>query len=70
MNLRVLLIEPDHEYIFFLREVLIAIKSGRFWSNWMPAVMGAGDFLARAGRLRLLDIPVEVRCATDVVVGG
>jgi diguanylate cyclase (GGDEF)-like protein len=35
MNLRVLIIEPDQEYVLFLREVLTEIRSGRFWSNWV-----------------------------------
>src|SRR5271166_5007024 len=35
MNLRVLLIETDQEYLLFLRELLTEIKSGRFFSNWV-----------------------------------
>jgi PleD family two-component response regulator len=35
MNLRVLLVEPDQEYVLFLREVLTEIRSGRFFSNWV-----------------------------------
>jgi two-component system cell cycle response regulator len=35
VNLRILILEPDPEYLQFLREVLMEIESGRYWSNWV-----------------------------------
>lgn len=35
MNIRVLLVESDPEDVLFLRDVLIEIESGRYWSNWV-----------------------------------
>lgn len=35
MTLRILIIEPDPEYLQFLREVLNEIEAGRYWSNWV-----------------------------------
>jgi len=35
MSLRVLLVESEAEDVLFLRDVLIEIEAGRFWSNWV-----------------------------------
>lgn len=35
MNLRILIVEPDPEYLQFLREVLTEIEDGRYWSRWV-----------------------------------
>src|SRR5439155_23718829 len=35
MSLRVLLVESEPEYALFLREVLVEIESGKYWSNWI-----------------------------------
>jgi two-component system cell cycle response regulator len=35
MNLRVLLVESEPEDVLFLREVLLEIESGGFWTNWV-----------------------------------
>jgi diguanylate cyclase (GGDEF)-like protein len=35
MSLRVLLVESEEKDVLFLRDVLIEIEAGRFWSNWV-----------------------------------
>jgi diguanylate cyclase (GGDEF)-like protein len=35
MSLRVLLVESEPEDVLFLRDVLLEIESGRYWSDWV-----------------------------------
>jgi PleD family two-component response regulator len=35
MNLRLLLVESEPEDVIFLKDVLIEIESGRYWSQWV-----------------------------------
>src|SRR5258705_2639730 len=35
MPLRVLLVESEPEYALFLREVLVEIEAGKYWTNWV-----------------------------------
>jgi diguanylate cyclase (GGDEF)-like protein len=35
MNVRVLLVESEPEDVLFLRDVLVEIEAGRYWSNWV-----------------------------------
>jgi diguanylate cyclase (GGDEF)-like protein len=59
MPLRVLLVESEPEYALFLREVLVEIEAGKYWTNWVH-IEALSATSATEARAILVNEPVDI----------
>ncbi len=59
MSIRVLLVESDPEYVLFLRDVLVEIEAGRYWSNWVQIEISHAASWSETSAL-LSSTPVDI----------